>query len=88
VTVIYGDRDSVVPPELSARVADEAPALVERVVIHGPTTTTRSCSGRPWRARLLGSRKQTALESRRRVGGLAKLILPMMLLMWSRPYGR
>src|SRR3712207_640893 len=35
VTVVYGDRDSVVPPELSARVADEAPALVERVVITG-----------------------------------------------------
>ncbi|HXH80272.1 alpha/beta hydrolase [Nocardioides sp.] len=34
VTVIYGDRDSVVPTELSARVADEAPALVERVVLH------------------------------------------------------
>jgi fermentation-respiration switch protein FrsA (DUF1100 family) len=31
VTVIYGDRDSVVPAELSARVADEARA--ERVVI-------------------------------------------------------
>jgi alpha-beta hydrolase superfamily lysophospholipase len=38
VTVIYGDRDSVVPAELSARVADEADAaatLVERVVIRG-----------------------------------------------------
>ncbi len=35
VTVIYGDRDSVVPPELSARVADEAATLVERVVIRG-----------------------------------------------------
>ena len=35
VTVIYGDRDSVVPAELSARVADEAPALVERLVVHG-----------------------------------------------------
>jgi pimeloyl-ACP methyl ester carboxylesterase len=35
VTVIYGDRDSVVPSELSARVADEAPTLVERVVIRG-----------------------------------------------------
>jgi pimeloyl-ACP methyl ester carboxylesterase len=33
VTVIYGDRDSVVPTELSARVADKAPALDERVVI-------------------------------------------------------
>jgi pimeloyl-ACP methyl ester carboxylesterase len=35
VTVIYGDRDSVVPAELSARVADEATALVERVVFRG-----------------------------------------------------
>jgi len=35
VTVIYGDRDSVVPTQLSARVADDAPSLVERVVIRG-----------------------------------------------------
>jgi pimeloyl-ACP methyl ester carboxylesterase len=35
VTVIYGDQDSVVPTELSARVADSAPALFERVVIPG-----------------------------------------------------
>ncbi|MCW2832313.1 MAG: hypothetical protein JWN68_266 [Nocardioides sp.] len=34
VTIIYGDRDSVVPPMLSARVADAAPSLVERVVLH------------------------------------------------------
>jgi pimeloyl-ACP methyl ester carboxylesterase len=33
VTVIYGDRDSVVPTVLSARVADHAPALAERVVL-------------------------------------------------------
>ena len=33
VTVIYGLRDSVVPSELSARVADEAPSLAERVVL-------------------------------------------------------
>ena len=33
ITVIYGDRDSVVPPQLSARVADQAPSLAERVVI-------------------------------------------------------
>jgi pimeloyl-ACP methyl ester carboxylesterase len=33
VTVIYGDRDQVVPTELSARVADQVPVLVERVVI-------------------------------------------------------
>lgn len=32
VTVVYGDRDSVVPTVLSARVADAAPVLVERVV--------------------------------------------------------
>ena len=35
VTVIYGDSDSVVPTELSARVADRAPSLVERLVIRG-----------------------------------------------------
>jgi pimeloyl-ACP methyl ester carboxylesterase len=35
VTVVYGDRDSIVPAELSARVADETPALAERVVIAG-----------------------------------------------------
>jgi uncharacterized protein len=35
VTVIYGDRDSVVPTALSARVADSAPALAERVVLEG-----------------------------------------------------
>ncbi len=33
VTVIYGLRDSVVPSELSARVADQAPSLAERVVL-------------------------------------------------------
>ena len=33
VTVIYGDRDSVVPSMLSARVADRAPSLAERVVL-------------------------------------------------------
>jgi hypothetical protein len=35
MTVIYGDRDSVVPSALSATVADEATTLVERVVIRG-----------------------------------------------------
>lgn len=35
VTVIYGDRDSVVPSGLSARVADHAPSLAERVVLAG-----------------------------------------------------
>jgi pimeloyl-ACP methyl ester carboxylesterase len=35
VTVIYAEHDSVVPSELSARVADEAASLVERVVIRG-----------------------------------------------------
>lgn len=35
VTVIYGDRDSVVPAGLSARVADHARSLVERVVLAG-----------------------------------------------------
>ena len=35
VTVIYGDRDSVVPTSLSAEVADEVGNLVESVVIAG-----------------------------------------------------
>jgi fermentation-respiration switch protein FrsA (DUF1100 family) len=35
VTVIYGERDSVVPTALSARVADSAPALFERLVVPG-----------------------------------------------------
>jgi pimeloyl-ACP methyl ester carboxylesterase len=35
VTVVYGDRDSVVPTDLSAQVADEAPSLFERVVFEG-----------------------------------------------------
>jgi fermentation-respiration switch protein FrsA (DUF1100 family) len=35
VTVVYGDRDDVVPTELSARVADGVPVLVERVVLEG-----------------------------------------------------
>lgn len=35
VTVIYGDRDSIIPGNLSARVADGATTLVERVVIPG-----------------------------------------------------
>ena len=35
VTVVYGDRDSVVPTELSARVADGIPSLAERVVLAG-----------------------------------------------------
>ena len=35
VTVIYAQRDSVVPSGLSARVADAAPVLSERVVLAG-----------------------------------------------------
>jgi pimeloyl-ACP methyl ester carboxylesterase len=35
VTVIYGDRDTIVPTKMSKRVADEAPSLAERVVISG-----------------------------------------------------
>jgi fermentation-respiration switch protein FrsA (DUF1100 family) len=35
VTVVYGDRDSVVPTALSARVADGAASLVEELVIKG-----------------------------------------------------
>lgn len=34
-TVVYGDRDTVVPTELSERVADRAPVLVERLVLEG-----------------------------------------------------
>jgi pimeloyl-ACP methyl ester carboxylesterase len=44
-TVIYGDRDSVVPPELSARVAEEATTLVERVVIRGADHNDRVMFG-------------------------------------------
>jgi len=33
VTIIYGDRDTVVPPVLSARVAARAPSLAELVVL-------------------------------------------------------
>ena len=35
LTVVYGDRDSVVPARLSARVARAAPSLVEEVVLEG-----------------------------------------------------
>lgn len=35
VTVIYGNRDTIVPTTMSKRVADEAPSLFERVVIEG-----------------------------------------------------
>jgi pimeloyl-ACP methyl ester carboxylesterase len=35
LTVVYGDRDQVVPTELSARVADGAASLVEEVVLEG-----------------------------------------------------
>ena len=35
VTVVYGDRDTVVPSALSARVADRAGVLHERVVLAG-----------------------------------------------------
>lgn len=34
-TVIHGDRDSVIPPALSARVAEQAPSVSETVVIAG-----------------------------------------------------
>jgi uncharacterized protein len=47
VTIIYGDRDSVVPTELSARVADEAPALVQRVVIRGANQNDEVMLGAP-----------------------------------------
>jgi len=35
VAVIYGDRDTIVPTELSRRVAAEAPTLVDEVVLPG-----------------------------------------------------
>ncbi len=35
VVVVYGDADSVVPPRLSAAVAQAAPELVEEVVLEG-----------------------------------------------------
>ncbi|TGN66737.1 alpha/beta hydrolase [Nocardioides eburneiflavus] len=35
VTVVHGDRDDIVPTELSERVADGVPVLVERVVLEG-----------------------------------------------------
>lgn len=35
VTVIHGDRDTIVPTALSEQVADEAPSLFERVVLSG-----------------------------------------------------
>jgi pimeloyl-ACP methyl ester carboxylesterase len=47
LTIIYGDRDSVVPTELSARVADEAPTLVERVVIPGANHNDEVMFGPP-----------------------------------------
>jgi pimeloyl-ACP methyl ester carboxylesterase len=45
--VIYGDRDSVVPTQLSARVADEAPTLVERVVLRGANHNDEVMFGPP-----------------------------------------
>ena len=47
VTVIYGDRDSVVPTQLSARVADQAPTLVERLVIRGANHNDEVMFGPP-----------------------------------------
>ena len=35
VTVVYGDRDGIVPPGLSAEVADRAANLAEEVVLPG-----------------------------------------------------
>lgn len=35
VTVVYGDGDNIVPSRLSAEVADNAPSLVEEVVLPG-----------------------------------------------------
>jgi hypothetical protein len=60
VTIIYGDRDSVVLTELSARVADEAPTLIERIVIRGANHNRR---GHVRAAR--GGRGRAARESSR-----------------------
>ena len=42
VTVVYGDRDSIVPPEQSRAVADAAPTLHEVVVVSGADHNDRS----------------------------------------------
>ncbi|MGH3357790.1 MAG: alpha/beta hydrolase [Nocardioidaceae bacterium] len=47
VTVIYGGRDSVVPSEQSARVADAAPDLVEKVVLRRADHNDEVMFGRP-----------------------------------------
>lgn len=47
VTVIYGDRDTVVPTRQSAQVADEARSLAERVVIPGADHNDAVMAGRP-----------------------------------------
>jgi uncharacterized protein len=47
VTVVYGDRDSIIPTQLSARVADDAPTLVERLVISGANHNDEVMFGPP-----------------------------------------
>jgi len=47
VTVVYGSRDSVVPTVLSARVADQAPTLAERVVLPGADHNDPAMFGAP-----------------------------------------
>jgi fermentation-respiration switch protein FrsA (DUF1100 family) len=45
LTVVYGDRDTVVPTRLSARVADGASSLVEELVIEGADHNDRVMFG-------------------------------------------
>ena len=80
VTVIYGDQDSVVPTELSAEVADSAPALFERVVMPGADhndevmfgpTDRRGC--RPARERSVVARPSQTVDALSAHG-------------WSTPY--
>ncbi len=47
LVVVYGTADSVVPPGLSAQVADEAPGLVDRVVLSGVDHNDAEMFGAP-----------------------------------------
>lgn len=47
VTVVYGDRDGVVPPGLSARVADRAGNLAEELVLPGTDHNDPAMFGSP-----------------------------------------
>ena len=62
VTVVYGDRDSVVPTSLSERVADEASSLHERVVVPGADHNDPVMFGHPVAAAV--ARLATAVAGR------------------------